>query len=189
MIPTSKACRRANLEATLCGCFADCSSCCYTTFCYPCAVGKAWADSRDEPCQCCHCGGLYDLIPTFTRANIRHARGIPINYLGDCCMDICCPCCFTVQNLRELKFIRAECQVREEDTERVKEHTSSTTIVVNNNNNNNNNNTTTTSQTSTPPPQAYTPPPGSYPPPGGYPPQAAYPPQEVYPQPPYPPAP
>lgn len=122
MIAISKSCQKAELETTLCGCCGDCGLCCYTHFCYPCASATAWASARDEPCQCIHCGGVN--FPVFTRANIRHARGMPLNFCNDSCHQCCCPCCFTIQNLREIQLIKAESQALDDGKENV-------TVVVN----------------------------------------------------------
>ncbi|KAK8836674.1 hypothetical protein M9Y10_037611 [Tritrichomonas musculus] len=104
-------------------------------------------DSIDEPCQCCQAAGY--CVPISTRANIRHARGMSLNYCQDCCQETFCPFCFTVQNIRELKLVRSECQVHSNDMH------GSTTIIVN-------------GQT-----LSY-PPPGGYPPQEFNPPQGGY---------------
>lgn len=109
MLATSKACHKEELETTLFGCCQDCGTCCYAYYCYPCAAASAWASVRDEPCKCIHCGGAN--FPVFTRANIRHARGMELNFCSDSCHQCCCPCCFTIQNLREIRLIQAESQI------------------------------------------------------------------------------
>lgn len=112
MIPTTKACRRGDMEATLFGCCSDCGACIYACFCPPCADAQAWATSRGEKCGCCHLASF----ACFTRANIRHARGMELDFCSDCCSSHFCPLCFTVQNIRELKLIQTQAQIPDEQT-------------------------------------------------------------------------
>mgnify|MGYP002475543978 CR=1 FL=1 len=107
MMKYSKATQTGEFENKLCGCFSDCGSCCYGFCCTPCAIGRAWADVRGEACQCCHIygGELY------IKANIRHARGMEMNYCQDCCVFTCCPICSIVQDLNEIKSIKETNQV------------------------------------------------------------------------------
>lgn len=161
MIATTQACHKGNLETKLCGCCSDCSACCYTCFCYECAGAQAWSTARGENCTCCHILSF----PFFTRANIRHARGMDTGFCSDCCVSTFCPLCFTVQNIIELKLIQAEAQIPDNDAP----------IVVPPNQNYYDPNQGQ---------QTYPPPPQSYPPPQqGYPQQPGYP-QQGYPQPP-----
>lgn len=122
MIATTKACIKPEFESTLCGCCQDCGSCCFTYFCCPCATATAWANVRDENCSCCHLCGITG-VPLYTRANIRHARGMQLNYCLDCCTLYFCIWCATCQNLREIKLIKAESQIPDDS--------SNTTIVIN----------------------------------------------------------
>lgn len=108
MIHYTKACQTGEIESGLCGCCADCSTCCYTLFCFPCADAKAWAKSRGESCSCCHC--LIFPSSIWTRANIRHARGMDKGFCGDLMCGVCCPCCFVIQSLREIDLIESQAQ-------------------------------------------------------------------------------
>lgn len=140
MIISSKACKKHELETTLCGCCSDCGLCWYGFCCTPIASGCAWAMARGEKCTCFH---LCE-FPFFTRANIRHARGMDMSYCSDFCQYCCCPTLFTIQNLREIKLIQAEALIPDREN---------TTVVVNNTN------------LVFPPPQNGPPPPSSPPPP------------------------
>lgn len=115
MISTTKACIKPEFETTLCGCCQDCGSCCYVYFCCTCATASTWASSRGENCTCCHLCG-FSGIPLYTRANIRHARGMEINYCQDCCVQLFCFWCATCQNVREIKLIQAESQIPDDNS-------------------------------------------------------------------------
>ncbi|KAK8865507.1 hypothetical protein M9Y10_011063 [Tritrichomonas musculus] len=108
MLKYTKACQTLKIESSLCGCLADCSSCCYSVYCCPCAVPQSWADSRDESCSFCHC----IVCPTnlWTRQNIRYARGMKPRFCQDCIECTFCYCCFLNQNMREIKLIASDCQ-------------------------------------------------------------------------------
>lgn len=108
MLHYTKSCETGQIESGLCGCCSDCSSCCYTIFCYPCADAKAWAGSRGENCNCCHC--LIWPSGMWARQNIKHARGMRPGYCCDFLTSLFCPFCFVTQNLREIKLINEESQ-------------------------------------------------------------------------------
>lgn len=98
MMHYTKASETHKIEASLFGCCCDCSTCCYTIFCYPCAASHAWADSRDERCSCGHCC----IYPSGLWTRMKN------NYFCDCITDVCCPFCFLNQNIREIKSIQEQ---------------------------------------------------------------------------------
>lgn len=102
------------LQESLFGCFSDCGSCMTSFCCPPVANAKAWAAARDETCSCCHM--CVPLSPIWTRANIRRARGMTPGLCGSAMTYGCCPCCFTAQNIREIKAITAQCTDNDEAT-------------------------------------------------------------------------
>lgn len=169
MIPTTKACIKPELETNLCGCFSDCGACWYTMCCYECAAATAWAEARGEPCTCCH----LCQFPVMTRANIRHARGLELDFCSDLCSFTFCTFCFTIQNIRELKLIKTQSQIPDD---------APTTVVVNQPQNPQNNNYPQNpySGPGNYPAQEVYPPAGAYPPPGAYPPAGSYPPMDPY---------
>lgn len=109
MIAYTKACEKTEFEAKLCCCFQDCSVCCFTLFCYPCANARAWSASRGEKCSCLHICGW----EIYTRSNIRHARNMPQRLCGDCCTHLFCPLLTVAQDLREIKFIVKESKIKD----------------------------------------------------------------------------
>lgn len=113
MLKYTKACEKPKFENGLCVCCGECGTCCYTLFCYPCASGHAWAESRGETCALIHTC----VCEVFIRSNIRHARNMPIKYCSDCCAHMFCPCCTLVQDIKEIKSIQAESQIEDEPKE------------------------------------------------------------------------
>lgn len=109
MMKYSKAAQTGKIETSLCGCCGDCGICCCAIWCYPCYSAHVWADARGEHCTCCH----FYVFPAnlWARENIRQARGMRQNFCGDCITDSCCPCCFLVQNMREIKKIQSIVEV------------------------------------------------------------------------------
>lgn len=103
----SSAAQTHQFENKLFGCCNDCGTCCYGTFCTPCAIGHAWADVRGDSCKLCHAygGELY------IKANIRHIRGMELEYCSDCCALTCCSICSIVQDLNEIKSIKEANQI------------------------------------------------------------------------------
>lgn len=92
------------LHEGLLGCFRDCGGCLMSCFCLPCANAKAWSMARGESCGMCHACVFPSAI--WTRANIRRARGIDGPGLCSSSIAYCVmPCCFTAQNIRELKLL------------------------------------------------------------------------------------
>ena len=127
--------RIGQFGASLCGCCADCSSCCLVQYC-PCL---AWACTRaimrDEECSCMHCLDC-STSQVWTRANIRHARGMQLNFCLDWFTYLCCYECAMVQDLREAEAL----EILASNTPENKGSGHTSIVVVNNNNNNSNNN-------------------------------------------------
>lgn len=127
MIHYSRACQKGDFEASLCGCCSDCGACCYTYFCYPCALSQAWSDVRGESCTCCHLHAW----EIFVKANIRQARGMPQALCQDWCVNAFCPCCSLVQDIREIKYINAEARISDSNSGIVINYTSSNSNIQN----------------------------------------------------------
>ena len=163
---------------SLFGCCSDIGGACKICLCWCCAEGHLWADIRGEPCTVCYSAYLCPCCyhhPMWTRANVRHARGMPESHCVDCLLYCFCMPCAACQDDREIKALKIlAANYKEED----ENGGGSSVVVVNNNNNNNNNNMM---MMGAPPPQpGYAPPPQGYaPPPQGYPPQGA-PPSQGY---------
>lgn len=93
-----------DMHETLCGCCSDCGSFMYATCCLPCADAKAWSGARGENCSVCHM--CFPGSAIWTRANLLRARGSNETRFCSSCTTYCCfPCCFTAQNLREIKSL------------------------------------------------------------------------------------
>lgn len=106
MMKTSKAAQTGKYESTLCGCCQDCGVCFIAWYFYPFAEGLVWAETRGEVCTCCHyrfCGN-----GMFIRANVRHARGMELNYCKDCMTYSFCWRCALMQDWREIKLIASQ---------------------------------------------------------------------------------
>ena len=170
------------------GCCSDIGSSCKICLCWCCAEGHLWADIRGEPCTVCYSAYLCPCCyhhPMWTRANVRHARGMPESHCVDCLLYCFCTPCAACQDDREIQTLKAlAANYKPED-----ENGGGASVVVVNNNNNNNNNNMMMMGGAPPPQPGYAPPPQGYaPPPQGYPPQGA-PPSQGYAPPPqgYPP--
>ena len=127
--------RIGHFGADLCGCCADCSSCCLVQYC-PCI---AWACTRaivrGEDCSCMHCLDVSTSL-VWTRANIRRARGMQMNFCLDWFTYLCCFECALVQDLREAEALDV---LASSITEENKGSGHTNVVIVNNNNNSNNN--------------------------------------------------
>lgn len=107
MLISGKDEQTGQLEEGLFGCFGDCGSCMLSFCCPPVASAKAWAMARDEDCTLCHACLWPSAV--WTRENIRRARGMEGTAVCASAMSyFCCPCCFTAQNIREIKLIKGE---------------------------------------------------------------------------------
>jgi hypothetical protein len=95
-------------NTALCDCCNDTGICCSTCLCGWTGVpaGKAWARSRRETCELCHCFPGASAI--WTRSNIRKLnpqwKGAE-QYCNDCCMYWYCGSCGTCQDLRQLDIL------------------------------------------------------------------------------------
>lgn len=105
MLHYTSAAQTGQIESSLCGCCGDCSACCCALFCYPCASARVWADVRGESLTCCHC--FHWPSNLWARENIRQARGMEPRFCCDCMTDFLCPCCFLIQNMREIEAIQS----------------------------------------------------------------------------------
>jgi Cys-rich protein (TIGR01571 family) len=105
MIPAGSGARTGAFRHSLFDCQSDCQICCQVYVCIPAAMGSYWAQSRGEQCHCLHspCGPLYS--PVWIRANIRRARGLPMDFMGDCCEYLFCLECALCRDGRELADI------------------------------------------------------------------------------------
>lgn len=104
MMKFTKACQKGKFEANLFDCSADYGICCYSTWCYPCALSYAWADVRDEDCTICH----FYSFEIYIKSNIRKARGMRPDYCKDKRASTFCPFCSLTQDIREIQFIKNE---------------------------------------------------------------------------------
>lgn len=140
MLDVPKEVKTGHYDASLFGCCADIGASCKICCCYSCYESQMWADIRGEPCNVCYSSCLCPCCfhhPIWTRANIRHARGMDPSLCCQCLvMEFCMPCALC-QDYREIEAIKRA----------IAEHKPSensgggaSVVVVNNNNNNNNNN-------------------------------------------------
>jgi Cys-rich protein (TIGR01571 family) len=86
-------------------CCADCELCYHTFACPLIQTSKNFANSRGESCTWVHCVTCPCNI--WTRSNIRRARGMPQNYVGDSCLYLWCLACAACQDAREIADITA----------------------------------------------------------------------------------
>jgi Cys-rich protein (TIGR01571 family) len=109
MMPVGALSQTGAFGSGLYDCFYDLGVCLQTSFCPPLQQYINFAESRGELCTFVLC--LTVTSPVWTRANIRRARGMPLNFVNDCityCM--CCPCA-TCQDAREIEDIRQSAKV------------------------------------------------------------------------------
>lgn len=52
MMQYTKNCEKRAFETNLYGYSNDCGVFYYIIFCYPCAIGQAWAKVRGDKCEC-----------------------------------------------------------------------------------------------------------------------------------------
>ncbi|QDZ24980.1 hypothetical protein HOP50_15g75230 [Chloropicon primus] len=100
-------------QATLCGCFDDCSSCCLTTFCACCQYGRNVEATTGNgcfvPCLTYFCLLLWfpPAIPcvlSSNRTTMRQSFNLPAQPCDDCCTYCFCGSCALCQEARELKL-------------------------------------------------------------------------------------
>lgn len=103
MLSYTKDTETGELEESLLGCMSDICVCAQATCCLPVAEARAWASARGETCTICHM--CVPTSPIWTRANIHRARGMEPGLCMSAVLCTCCPCCFTAQNIREIKAI------------------------------------------------------------------------------------
>lgn len=106
MMTYTSACQTGKFETKLFDCFSDCGLCWYVTFCYPCALSKAWAEVRGESCTICH----YHAYEIYVKSNLRQIRGMQSDYCRDNRNSSCCKCCSLSQDIRELRIIQKTIQ-------------------------------------------------------------------------------
>eukprot|EP00123_Amoebidium_parasiticum_P008080 comp18559_c0_seq1/m.20043 comp18559_c0_seq1/g.20043 ORF comp18559_c0_seq1/g.20043 comp18559_c0_seq1/m.20043 type:complete len:120 (-) comp18559_c0_seq1:629-988(-) len=90
----------------MCGCCGDIGTCCFVTWCFPCAQGKYRGEVRGEGFNTLHCliswcvpwVGEYLL-----RSSVQQAYGIREGGCTTCMAVCCCPCCATIQDAREIR--------------------------------------------------------------------------------------
>lgn len=91
-----------NWSTGICGCFEDCSSCLFVTFCPWCAACSLLSEVNENPCLfCC----VFNWI-TATRTKVRNQLGIQGSILNDCCMETFCGQCAICQLKREVKLAK-----------------------------------------------------------------------------------
>jgi hypothetical protein len=88
-------------------CCSNYDTLCQVLFCEPCVSGEIWAAARGEDCNIFYSG--WSPCPhhvMWTRANLRIARGMPMDYVDDCCTSTWCMPCVTCQAVNELKALQ-----------------------------------------------------------------------------------
>jgi Cys-rich protein (TIGR01571 family) len=108
MLSVNESARTKKIETGLFDCCSHMDQCCYVVFCTCCAQANMWADIRGEQCDCCYVCCIHAQI--FTRANIRHARGAELNWVGDYCVECFCPICSLCQDWAEIELLKGDAQ-------------------------------------------------------------------------------
>ena len=99
-------------QNSLCGCCADCRSCCCSFLCPACQYAQNYEKLQAGESGCCRCvfnfslfTCLFCLSPLLVcnlRGNIKKKFGMPTSGCGDCLLSYICCCCTMAQDAREL---------------------------------------------------------------------------------------
>jgi hypothetical protein len=106
MIKVAESARTGKFKTPLCDWCHD-TNACLLAHCFPCYTHpKAWSAVRGEECTICHCLCFADEL--YIRTNIRHARGMELNYEEDGLLFVLCGPFPAIQDYQEAMLLLEE---------------------------------------------------------------------------------
>ena len=121
--PALYSAEKQDWEASLCGCFSDCSSCCLGFWCPCCLFGKNYESMGMGSCKtgCCFYFLLtfvacQCLMATSLREAMHKQFGLKGSCMSACCASFWCGACTNCQDYREIKFRQSQSQFAQAPT-------------------------------------------------------------------------